>query len=153
MHPAPDFPLGAHLVTRRFGYTHHGIYVGGGRVVHYAGLSRATSRGPVEEVSLADFACGRGISMQAEPDARYCADTIAARARSRLGEDRCGVIRNNCEHFCSWYLRGESRSEQIERVLAMPRAVTNALAQARRLLRGRPGASRPASASAADASA
>ena len=31
--------LGTHLVASRRGYTHHGIYVGGGMVVHYAGLS------------------------------------------------------------------------------------------------------------------
>ena len=34
-----DFPLGAHIVTPRRWYTHHGIYVGAGQVVHYAGLS------------------------------------------------------------------------------------------------------------------
>ena len=33
-------PLGSHVVTSRRGYTHHGIFVGDGRVVHYAGLSR-----------------------------------------------------------------------------------------------------------------
>ena len=138
MHPAPDFPLGAHLVTRRFGYTHHGIYVGGGLVVHYAGLSRPTSRGPVEEVSLEDFARGRRVSVKLEPRARYCAETIAARARSRLGEDRYGVIRNNCEHFCSWCVHDESRSAQVERVLALPLAVTTVIADARRRLRRRP---------------
>src|ERR1700746_783770 len=30
--------LGSHIVTPRFGYLHHGIYVGGGKIVHYAGL-------------------------------------------------------------------------------------------------------------------
>ena len=34
-----QLPLGAHLVSPRWGYTHHGIYTGGGRVIHYAGLS------------------------------------------------------------------------------------------------------------------
>ena len=28
-------PLGAHLVTRRVGFTHHGIYAGDGKVIHY----------------------------------------------------------------------------------------------------------------------
>ena len=43
---------GAHLVTPRCGYTHHGIYVGGSRVVQYGGLSWGLRRGPVEEVSF-----------------------------------------------------------------------------------------------------
>jgi hypothetical protein len=51
-------PIGAHIVTRRQGYTHHGIYAGVGRVVHYAGLSRGLRRGPVEETSLSRFAAG-----------------------------------------------------------------------------------------------
>jgi len=138
MHPASDFPLGAHLVTRRFGYTHHGIYVGGGRVVHYAGLSHVTRRGPVEEVSLEDFARRRRVLVRLEPCARYGAETIAARARSRLGEDRYGVIRNNCEHFCSWCVHDESRSAQVERVLSLLRPVTTVLAHARRQPSPRP---------------
>ncbi len=31
--------LGAHLTASRRGYTHHGMYVRDGRVVHYSGLS------------------------------------------------------------------------------------------------------------------
>jgi hypothetical protein len=49
-------PLGAHLTTSRRGYTHHGMYVGDGRVVHYSGLSGFWQCGPVEEVSLTRFA-------------------------------------------------------------------------------------------------
>jgi Lecithin retinol acyltransferase len=30
--------LGSHLVTPRFGFAHHGIYVGGGKVVHYGAI-------------------------------------------------------------------------------------------------------------------
>jgi hypothetical protein len=33
-----ELPVGSWLLARRRGYTHHGIYVGGGRVAHYAGL-------------------------------------------------------------------------------------------------------------------
>src|ERR1700722_16072908 len=44
-------PVGAHVVTQRGGYTHHGIYVGASQVVHYAGLARGLRRGAVEEIS------------------------------------------------------------------------------------------------------
>ena len=47
--------LGSHVVTPRRGYLHHGIYVGGGRVVHYAGLANGLHRGPVEETTLQRF--------------------------------------------------------------------------------------------------
>jgi hypothetical protein len=35
--PAHEPPIGAHIVTPRRGYTHHGIYAGEGRVVQYGG--------------------------------------------------------------------------------------------------------------------
>ena len=44
-------PVGAHGVTRRRAFTHHGIYVGASQVVHYVGLARQLRRGPVEEIS------------------------------------------------------------------------------------------------------
>lgn len=118
-----DVPIGAHLVTLRRGYSHHGIYVGEGKVVHYAGLSLGIHRGPVEEVSLADFAGGREVTIKSDTDARFSAAEVSARARSRLGEDRYRLITNNCEHFCEWCIRGEARSEQIEKFYAWPRRV------------------------------
>src|SRR5262249_18816111 len=45
--------LGSHLVTPRRGFAHHGIFVGGGNVVHYKSVVRRLRRLPVEEVSLA----------------------------------------------------------------------------------------------------
>ena len=125
---ATDLPIGAHLVTPRFGYAHHGIYVGGNKVVHYAGLSRALLlRGPVEEVSLEQFACGREISIKSRPLPRFSPQEVVTRALSRLGEDRYRLTSNNCEHFCEWCLSGENRSEQVERALAFARATLVAL--------------------------
>jgi Lecithin retinol acyltransferase len=126
-------PVGAHLVTPRRGYAHHGIYVGANRVVHYAGLSRALLRGPVEEVSLAEFAGGRGVSIKSRPRPRFVPREVVARARSRLGENRYRLTTNNCEHFCEWCLSGESRSEQVERVVA---GLRTALMGAGKCLRG-----------------
>ena len=112
------FAPGAHLVTPRRGYTHHGIYVGGGRVVHYAGWSRAVlSCRPVEEVSLAQFADGHGVAALPAASRRFAPAEVVARARSRLGEDRYRIASNNCEHFCHWCLSGEPRSAQVERLV------------------------------------
>ena len=133
-----DLPIGAHLLTPRRGYTHHGIYVGEGKVVHYAGLHRALARGPIEEVSLEEFADGQDIVVKSATVALYPAAAIVERARSRLGENRYRITTNNCEHFCEWCLRGESRSEQVERLLAWPRKVACiALARVNKLLGAR----------------
>ena len=124
-----ELPLGCWLVTPRRGYTHHGIYVGDGQVVHYAGLSRSWRRGPVEVASLSEFSMGRGLGMKWTPTARYIGRAAAQRALSRVGEDRYRVMSNNCEHFCAWCLDGENRSRQVERWLVWPRAMLVGLAQ------------------------
>jgi hypothetical protein len=49
------------------------------------------------------------------------------RARSRLGERAYRVLTNNCEHFCAWALRDESRSAQVEQLRAAPRVLGNAM--------------------------
>ena len=56
-------PVGAHVVTQRRGYTHHGIDVGASQVVHYTGLARGLRRGPVEEISLSSFAAGDAVGV------------------------------------------------------------------------------------------
>ena len=107
-------PLAAHVVTSRVGYTHHGIHVGNGKVVHYTGLSRGWRGGPVEEVPLAEFARGRPVRVRVHVGARFDRDAVVARARSRLGESRYRALSNNCEHLCEWCIYGENRSRQIE---------------------------------------
>jgi len=113
-------PVGAHVVTQRRGYTHHGIYVGASQVVHYAGLARGLRRGPVEEISLSSFAARHAVGVIAGVPQKFDAREVVRRARSRLGEDRYRLLTNNCEHFCEWCLQGERRSYQIEACLELP---------------------------------
>jgi len=110
-------PIGAHLITPRRGYTHHGIYVGHGSVLHYAGLARNLRPGPVEEVSLERFANGRPIFVECRSTSALNGQDIVRRARSRLGENRYRLLTNNCEHFSEWSRFGTSRSPQVERLL------------------------------------
>ena len=126
---------GMHLVTSRRGYVHHGIYVGRGMVVHYAGLCRLLHSGPVEEVTMARFSKGRAVRVVEHNESKYSPQEIALRARSRLGENRYHVLRNNCEHFCYWCISGRSRSTQVERPLA---SALRALLIAVRCARGLP---------------
>jgi len=119
-------PLGCWLVTPRRGYLHHGVYAGNGLVVHYAGLSRSWRRGPVEVVSLSEFSRGERLWVRWTPAARHAGLPAVRRALSRLGEDAYRILTNNCEHFCAWCVEGDSRSLQVERWLAWPRAIVRA---------------------------
>jgi hypothetical protein len=114
---------GAHIISPRRGFLHHGIYIGNGRVVHYAGLAYGLFGGPVEEVSLARFARGRSVWTRWRRCPAFDRAEVVRRARSRVGEDRYQILHNNCEHFCEWCIDGESRSYQIERLLSSQRAL------------------------------
>jgi Lecithin retinol acyltransferase len=115
-----ELPLGSHLVTPRRAYLHHGIYVGDGKVVHYAGLAHGLGRGPVEEVSLARFTNGHPVRVRSDAPLEFDRGEVIRRARSRVGEDHYRLLTNNCEHFCEWCLRGEHRSYQVEEWLTRP---------------------------------
>lgn len=145
-------PLAAHIVTPRRGYLHHGIYVGDGKVVHYAGLKRAIHREPVEEVSLSDFAGGRSFWVKSDTAPRFEHREVIRRARSRIGEDCYRLLTNNCEHFCEWCLRSNHRSYQVEAWAARAKRVMRAamrwrdeeFAQVTRALPGNTLSGRPA---------
>jgi hypothetical protein len=144
MHGEP--PLAAHLVSERFGYKHHGIYVGAGRVVHYSGFAYGLRAGPVEETSLERFACGRPLSVFHHARPRFDRAEVIARARARIGENAYRLLSNNCEHLCRWCVLGEARSSQVEKWLALPRRVWLSILERShpivRVLRGRVGSSR-----------
>ena len=134
-----QLPLGAHLISPRRGYTHHGIYAGAGRVIHYAGFSRGWRRGPVEEVPLDRFSCGHPVAVRDDASALFPGPVRVDRARLRLGEDRFSLWTNNCEHFCAWCLHGTSRSAQVEALRALLRSTVAVFGRVRRSLRVRRG--------------
>jgi hypothetical protein len=126
------WPIGAHLVSPRRGYVHHGIYAGGGRVIHYSGFSCGWRSGPVEEVTLKGFSGGHTIAVQDHAGACFSGTACVERARMRIGEDRFSLWTNNCEHFCSWCLYDASRSAQTEAILAPLRIVWYVLGRLRK---------------------
>jgi Lecithin retinol acyltransferase len=125
--PAADPPVGSHLVTPRLGFTHHGIYVGAGRVVHQGSLTHHLLGGPVEEVSLARFAQGHRIWVRSHARSPFEGDEVIRRARTRIGETSYHLLSNNCEHFCEWCLHGTPHSYQVD-VLLAPLRFTHAVA-------------------------
>lgn len=127
---ARELAPGAHLETSRVGYEHHGVYVGDGKVVHYAGFCRRWRAGPVEEVTLFGFSAGHTIRIVEHPTHTYSPREVVDRARSRLGEREYRILTNNCEHFCNWCARGLSHSPQTEHPVALVfRLLADALAR------------------------
>jgi hypothetical protein len=124
-----EIPVGAHLVTQRFKlglpvYTHHGIYVGGGHVIHYAGNSGDPEADgeKIQIVALEKFMAGSGYWIAPHPTSPFTGKQIVERAHGRIGEDGYSVFSNNCEHFCNWVVDGSHTSQQVDRgaVLAAP---------------------------------
>jgi hypothetical protein len=117
---AGDLPIGSHLISPRKFYLHHGIYLGCGDVAHYSGFSGSLKPGPIEVADLESFANGKPVWLIQE-SCEYSSDEIVSRARSRMGENQYRIFSNNCEHFCSWCIGGESCSAQVRAFLHCPR--------------------------------
>ncbi len=105
---------GDHLVSPRGVYSHHGIYIGRGRVIHYAGLATGLSKGSISETSLGAFKDGNPCYVRRRFTGAFSSAEIIARAKSRLGENAYSIYSNNCEHFCEWCITGRPFSHQVD---------------------------------------
>ncbi len=109
---------GQHLVIKKAAgsYTHHGLGLGDGRVIHYSGLSDDLSgNGVVEELSLDGFSKGKDIIIKFHTERIFSTDDAILRARLRLGEAQYHVLHNNCEHLVEWCINGKHFSVQSRR--------------------------------------
>ena len=109
---------GKHLIIKKVAgsYTHHGIGLGNGRVIHYSGLSNNLKNiGEVEEVSLEDFSLNKEIIVKEHNNRMFDLEEAVIRARLRLGENQYHVLHNNCEHLVEWCINGKHFSQQSRR--------------------------------------
>lgn len=118
--------VGDHLVTPRTGYTHHGIYLGDGQVIHYKGFSEGFKRDVIGITPLAEFSCGHEIQVESHLLRRFSREESIERAYSRLGEDWYDVILNNCEHFVYWCITGCHISPQVNKATISVAAMAKA---------------------------
>jgi hypothetical protein len=83
-------------------YTHHGLYVGNNKVLHY-------SDGEVKESSISDFCSGKEIYRKNKFDSpiTYEPNKVIFRAYSRVGENQYNLLYNNCENFVRWCRCGD----------------------------------------------
>lgn len=102
-----------HLIAYRFGYTHHGIFVGDKQVIHYTGKSEG---GEVAICHLNDFCLNSEVRVKDNVCPTYSAEEIVSRAYSRLGEMEYNLFFNNCEHFVNWCIYGKERSSQLDSI-------------------------------------
>lgn len=83
-------------------YTHHAIYLGNGRVMHYAHDSYGDIC--IHEADFEDFAEGHTVyrMRKSESPLRYSREEAVRRARSRAWEQEYNLLTNNCENFVRW---------------------------------------------------
>ena len=118
---APSLRVGDHLAVRRLlgAYTHHGVYVGDGKVVHFDG---EPLRGRDAAIRLVDLHVFERGARSRVVDAASPLDPAAVleRAFEALGEGwgPYRLLVRNCEHFATWCRRGEVRSRQVRRGVA-----------------------------------
>jgi hypothetical protein len=129
-----EFALGCHLVSSRQTYrcrtyTHHGLYIGEGKVIHYAGRSKdeTATDSTIQITSLENFSAGYGRTPREHAHPRYTGQQVVDRALKRLGEDGYHLFGNNCEHFCNWAIDGVHESGQVERGSVLSNSVLSGI--------------------------
>lgn len=101
------------IKVSRTGYSHHGIDLGNGRVIHYSGELGNKARAMVRIDTHAAFANGDKVEVRRTASSPAQADQIVKRAMGRLGESRYDLVGNNCEHFARWAFKGDHESTQV----------------------------------------
>ena len=116
-----EFRYGDHLMVRRPGFAHHGIYVSDDRVIDFGGYDlRTRHRHGVRDVTLQQFARGRTAGVVRHPSAGKMfgsdwlpgplpPERIVAEAErlAKIGfEGKFTLFGSNCEHFANWCVTG-----------------------------------------------
>jgi uncharacterized protein YycO len=95
---------GDHLCISGYGgiISHHAIYIGKGKMIHYApdGSGEVMVRvdGVLYEVMNEEVR----LLKVAESYCKYSGKEVVSRAFSQIGEKRYNLLTNNCEHFARW---------------------------------------------------
>ncbi|MCZ7537167.1 MAG: lecithin retinol acyltransferase family protein [Acidimicrobiia bacterium] len=121
--------IGDHVFVKRWWYTHHGVEVADGMVVHFTGTPGSKRGATIRRDSLDAFASGGVVKVR--PYQQRCDPSEAVElAESKLGESGYHLYANNCEHFARWCVTGRHKSSQVARVNAAGGVVASASAAA-----------------------
>ncbi len=110
---------GDHIKVRRLGflYSHHGIDMGDGTVIHFSGEPLQRARARVIRSDFATFCDGAACEVVQYPGPVRSPDEVASVAESLLDQTSYCVLRNNCEHFASYCKTGVMKSRQVRRLI------------------------------------
>src|SRR5438046_1534939 len=113
---------GDHVFVPRWLYSHHGIDVGDGTVIHYTGTPFEKVAAVIARTSMDEFARGETVSVRHYRERQYDSERTVARAMSLLVERAYWLPGNNCEHFATWCVTGRHTSAQTDRVVPVATA-------------------------------
>ena len=114
-----DLQAGDHIRVkrkRRF-YTHHGIYMGDGEVVHVSGSIREKTDPVVMKTHLQRFLKGGTLKRREYKERLPAAETIRI-AERHISDKSYSMIWNNCEHFATYCAIGKKKSRQVKGTLS-----------------------------------
>jgi hypothetical protein len=114
-----DLLPGDHICVKRKGrfYTHHGIYMGEGKVIHFTGSIREKVDPEVHETDLSRFLKGEKLGRRNYMKRLPASETIRI-AKEQLSDRSYSMIWNNCEHFATYCATGKKNSRQAKRALS-----------------------------------
>ena len=79
----PEIPAASIIYAQRPLYKHYGVYIGGGRVIHFAaqkGFETNAKEAYIQETTLADFLCGDTLYVEREESGAFPVAKVLAAA-------------------------------------------------------------------------
>jgi hypothetical protein len=117
---------GAHLAAPRAGrpvaYTHHGVAVGDGTVVHFTGEPGSLAQAAVARQAFTEFLADTPLDQLTERQVTHfdgqevaglLRNVVVLRALSQLDATGYSLLTHNCEHFATWAQLGARFSAQV----------------------------------------
>ncbi len=123
-----DLNPGDHIYVKRRGllYSHHGIYVGNGKVVHYTGAEKEKKDPLVINTTIEGFLKGGRLRRHDYRKRLSYSETLTL-IKKHISENSYSLPFNNCEHFATYCATGKKKSRQVHRAVGALAGVTLAL--------------------------
>lgn len=104
---------GEHLKVNRGIYWHHFIDLGDGTAVHLWAPSKGAGANVCRSTIREFVRSGERVERVVYQRTVHAPQEIVRRALARVGHRGYDLFFGNCEHFATWCVTGEARSEQV----------------------------------------
>lgn len=104
---------GDHVYVKRRGYTHHGVEVDDGQVIHFSGTPGNKRGAMICRTTMKEFTGSRGRLRYRRYGQQLPPDLAIERAESKIGQSGYNLFSNNCEHFATWCVHDRTASAQV----------------------------------------